>query len=134
MSNLSKQEIIDKIKQENFNFAWINTYSDLKLIDLEAEKNIDKYFEDLIEAKYFNEENEISVMEAEEEVFSVYEFKNTGSKTDYTDYIEEKQILTKHKSPYGGENDKLVIRHYLEYDEEGQAYVDYTKLCNVERG
>lgn len=129
MQILNKEEVINKIRNSKMKFAWINTYSDLKLIKLEKEDKLESCFNDLIEGKFFDENREISVMESENDKFSVVEFNEENK-----DFIEEKQILNKHKSPFGGNFDKLVIRHYLEYDNEGQSYVSYTKLCGVERG
>lgn len=129
MKMLNKEEVINKIRNSEMKFAWINTYSELKLIELEKESKLESYFNNLIEGKFFNQDKEISVMELENEIFSIAEF-NDKSK----DFIEEKQILNRHKSPFKGEFDRLVIKHYLKYDNEGQAYVSYTKLCNVERG
>lgn len=130
MKIMGKEDIVNKIKDSKLEFAWINTYSDLKLVQLERESNLEIYFNNLIEAKFFNEDEEISIMEAEDNIFSVYEFDNY----EYKESIKEEQILNKHKSPFNGEFDKLIIKHYLDYDDEGQAYVSYTKLCNVKRG
>lgn len=133
MGTLNKEDIIDKIKSSKMNFAWINTYSELKLIQLNNENNIDEYFDNLIEAKIFNENNEISVIEAAEDTFSIYEFNGDNNK----DFIEEEQILNKHKSLFNcskNEFNTIIIRHYLDYDSDGQAYVSYTKLSDVKRG
>ncbi|NEU06072.1 hypothetical protein [Clostridium senegalense] len=129
MENLTKLEVLSKIENGGYKFAWINTFSDLKLIELiENNKFNDKYLENLIEAKIFNKNKELSIIPCEDdEKFSVVEFDGAGK-----DYIEEKQVLYKNKSPFNGENDKLVIRNYLDYDYEGQAFVNYTKLCGIE--
>ncbi|HCL4546853.1 hypothetical protein EXM36_01975 [Clostridium botulinum] len=131
MENLTKLEVLSKIENSGYKFAWINTFSDLKLIELrENNKFKDSYLENLIEAKIFNENKELSIIPYEDdEKFSVVEFDGIDK-----DYIEEKQVLYKNKSPLKGENDKLVIRNYLDYDNEGQAFVDYTKLCGIEGG
>lgn len=131
MGNLTKLEVLSKIENSGYKFAWINTFSDLKLIELtENNKFKDNYLENLIETKIFNENKELSIINCEDnEKFSVVEFDGTDK-----DYIEEKQVLYKNKSPFDGKNDKLVIRNYLDHDNEGQAYVYYTKLCGIERG
>jgi len=133
MDNLTKLEVLFKIENSNYQFAWINTFSDLKLIELsENYKFKDSYLENLIEAKIFNKNKELSIIPCEEDdSFSVVEFDGTDE-----DYIEEKQVLYKNKSPLKirGEKDKLVIRNYLKYDNEGQAFIYYTKLSGVEGG
>jgi hypothetical protein len=131
MDKLTKSEVIYKIKRDSYNFAWINTFSDLKLIKLDkSQDNWIEDLDDLIEAKFFDEDREMSIMEFEDEQkFSVVEFNDKDK-----EYVVERQILNKNKSPFQNENDKLVIRNYLDYDDQGQAYICYTKLCDVERG
>ncbi|MBZ9634065.1 hypothetical protein [Clostridium sp. FP1] len=132
MKILNKEELINKIKISQAKFAWINTYSDLVLVQYKNENDIEKELDDLIEAKFFNENMEISIMSTEEGSFSVFEYVS-----DSNDYVEEEQVLNKHKSPFKDNIgiDKLVIRHYLGYDnDDGQAYVKYTKLHNVKKG
>lgn len=133
MDNLMKLEVLSKIKNSGYKFAWINTFSDLKLIELtENNKFKDSYLENLIEAKIFNENKELSIIPCEDdEKFSAVEFDGEDK-----NYIEEKQVLYRNKSPLKikGEKDKLVIRNYLKYDDEGQAFIYYTKLSSVEGG
>lgn len=131
MENLTKLEVLSKIENGGYKFAWINTFSDLKIIELtENNKFKGSYLENLIEAKIFNKNKELSIIPCEDdENFSLVEFDEADE-----GYIEERQVLYKNKSPFKGENDKLVIRNYLGYDDEGQAFVDYTKLCGIERG
>ncbi|EJO5347106.1 hypothetical protein NRP93_001176 [Clostridium botulinum] len=131
MENLTKLEVLSKIENGGYKFAWINTFSDLKLIKLIGNNKFkDSYLENLIEAKIFNENKELSIIPCEDdEKFSVVEFDGADK-----DYIEEKQVLYKNKSPFNGENDKLVIRNYLDYDNQGQAFIEYTKLCDIEGG
>jgi len=117
------------INNNEYKYLWVNTYSDIYLKDTGNQKinfsndDLDK----LIEAKLFDNKKELSIMPVnEEEKFSVVKFNSE----EYEDFIEEEQILNKYKSK--DEINKLIIRHYLKYDEDGQAYVAYTKLCRVE--
>lgn len=127
VNKLTKSEVICKLKEFEFQYAWINTFSDLRLIEIKNKEIEESYLEDLIEAKFFNENQEISIMKYEdEEKFSVVEFDGKDK-----EYVEERQILNKNKSPFEGDKDKLVIRNYIDYDEDGQAYIYYTKLCDV---
>lgn len=130
MEKLTKSDIISIIKKENYKFAWINTFNDLKLIEL-VENNVFKkdYLDNLIEAKIFNKEKELSILPYEDGHFSVVEFEGREK-----EFIEERQVLDKHKSPYRNKNDKLVIRNYLNYEKDGQAFIYYSKLYDVERG
>ncbi|SFA71778.1 hypothetical protein [Clostridium frigidicarnis] len=132
MGNLTKSEVMTKIEKYNYKFAWINTFSSLKLIELSEDKFQEIWLDNLIEAKCFDEDKELSIMgEDNDENFSVVEFDGKGK-----EYVEEDQILNKNKSPFKnrGEDDKLVIRNYLKYDNEGQVSIYYSKLSNVERG
>ncbi|NFO88485.1 hypothetical protein FDC58_07075 [Clostridium botulinum] len=134
MIKLTKSEIMMKIRKSNLKFAWINTFSDLKLIDLKNDNFIETWLDSLIEAKIFDENREISIMPYDnEDYFSVVEFDGNSK-----EYVEERQILNKNKSPFINKNenviDMVVIRNYLNYDDDGQAYIYYTKLCNIERG
>ncbi|NFN94638.1 hypothetical protein FDB28_11190 [Clostridium botulinum] len=134
MIKLTKSEIMMKIRKSNLKFAWINTFSDLKLIDLKNDNFMETWLDSLIEAKIFDENREISIMPYDnEDYFSVVEFDGNSK-----EYVEERQILNKNKSPFINKNknviDMLVIRNYLNYDDDGQAYIYYTKLCNIERG
>lgn len=133
MIRLKRSELISKIENDNYKFAWINTFSDLKLIELSKDEIQNVWLEDLnnlIEAKFFNKDREISIMPCDDEKnFSIVEFDGKNK-----EYVEEKQVLNRNKSPFKNDNDKLVIRNYLDYDDEGQAYICYSKLHNVEGG
>lgn len=131
MENLTKLEVLSKIENGGHKFAWINTFSDLRLVELsEANKFKDNYLENLIEAKIFNKDMELSIMPSDsEEEFSVAEFNGKDK-----DYVEEKQVLYRNKSPFNNKDDKLVIRNYIDYDDNGQAFIYYSKLSDVERG
>ncbi|URZ15116.1 hypothetical protein CLFE_011340 [Clostridium felsineum DSM 794] len=123
---INKSEVEKICLENNFKYAWINTYSNLYLSNV---KEIDNFYflDDLIEAKFFNEIKEASIIKNDDEKFSVVIFDSEGN----NDFVEEQQILQKHKSPFKNENDKLVIRHFFKYDDDGQAYVYYTKLCDI---
>ncbi|MHC6178786.1 hypothetical protein ACYUJ6_02840 [Clostridium sp. JNZ X4-2] len=127
---LNKEEIKSEILKHDFEFAWINTYSELYLKRTDDITDFE-FLDNLIEAKFFNKDEEMSIMENQEERFSVVIFNSKGNE----DYIEEGQILKKGRSPFRDEKNgfiyKLIIRHYLNYDCDGQAYVEYTKLYNI---
>ncbi|MFD3157037.1 hypothetical protein ACFIJ5_09275 [Haloimpatiens sp. FM7330] len=135
MQKSTKLEVIYKIKESNLKYAWINTFSDLKLIELnkgKIEDILEDDLENLIEAKFFDIDKEISIIKCEdEEKFSVVEFNGKDK-----EYIEERQILNKNKLPFEikkDENYKLVIRNYLNYDKDGQAYICYTQLSDIRK-
>lgn len=123
---INKLQVENLCLKNDFKYAWINTYSDLYLSCVQKIKNFD-FLDDLIEAKFFNEVKEVSIMKINDEKFSVIIFDSK----DNIDFVEEHQILQRCKSPLNNENDKLVIRHFLKYDSDGQAYVYYTKLCDI---
>lgn len=125
---LNKSEAEKICSENNFKYAWINTYSNLYLSKVEEIDNF-HFLDNLIEAKFFNKIKEASIIKNDDEKFSVVIFDSEGN----NDFVEEQQILQKHKSPFKNENDKLVIRHFLKYDDDGQAYVYYTKLCDIKK-
>lgn len=132
MASLNKDDVIRKIKEGNFRFAWVNTYSKLYLKEMDKNKSYDgmeKDLDNLIEAKFFNEDIELSIMPDEEEGFSVVEFDGRGK-----NFVEEKQRLIKGKRVFQGFENDLVIRNYIKYDDDGQAYICYSKLHNVIKG
>jgi len=128
---LDKNAVRDRCIKEQFDYAWINTYAKLYLKKIADIKNFD-FLDDLIEAKFFNESKEMSVIKDRNDEFSVVIF----SPDTENEYIEEKQILKRGKSPFEAENNKIlykiIVRHYIDYDCEGQAYVYYTKLCGID--
>lgn len=123
---LNKSGVEELCLKNNFNYAWINTYSELFLSSVKSIKDFN-FLDDLIEAKFFDDDREISIIKSDDEKFLVVIFDSEGN----NDFVEEQQILQKHKSPFKNENDKLVIRHFIKYDDDGQAYVYYTKLCDI---
>lgn len=123
---LNRSEVEKLCLKNNFKYAWINTYSKLFLSSVKSIKDFD-FLDDLIEAKFFDESREISIIKSDDQKFSVVIFDSEGN----NDFVEEQQILKGCKSPLQHKNDKLVIRHFLKYDDDGQAYVYYTKLCDI---
>ncbi len=131
MDYKNKQEVIEIINKEkqNYNYLWVNTYSDLYLKDVSNEDKKKTSFlndESLIEAKLFNEGNELSIVKTnKEDEFSVVKF----NEKDYEGFVQEEQVLNQYNLK--DIISKLIIRHYFKYDEDGQAYVAYTKLCEI---
>lgn len=132
MASLNKDEVIRKIKEGNFRFAWVNTFSKLDLRELNDNRSYEVMEEDLdnlIEAKFFNEDIELSIIANEDGDFSVVEFEGRGK-----NFTEETQRLISGKRVFPGFKNDLVIRNYIEYDDDGQAYICYSKLHNVIKG
>ncbi|WP_027626933.1 hypothetical protein [Clostridium lundense] len=132
MQYINKQETLNLIfqKYKYLKYAWINTFSDLLLIKLDKNFDIENILENLIEGKFFNNDEEISIMQVEDGVFSISVFSEKVN--EYKDIIEEEQLISKHKFiTNNNKRMKLIIKHYLKYDDDGQAFVDYTRLCDV---
>jgi hypothetical protein len=131
---LTKEDLLKEIEEKKLTYGWIHTYDDISLKHLtegKLKENKDK-LNDLIEAKFFNTETELSVL-MKEEGFSVVEFTPKGDP-----FIEEQQIIKghkalEHKNPQEQKEKKelLIIHHYLGYDQDGQGYIKYTKLHDI---
>ena len=111
MEILDKQQVLNKLKEDDFKFAWINTFSNLYLKEFEKYDDLENDLDNLIEAKFFNEGIELSIMTNQEGNFSVVRFESKGK-----EYVEEVQRITKHKSVFKGFKNELVIRNYIDYD------------------
>lgn len=132
MASLNKDDVTRKIKEGNFRFAWVNTFSRLYLKEINGNKthdSIDEDLDNLIEAKFFNEDIELSIIANEEGNFSLVEFDGRDK-----NFVEEIQRLIIGKRVFQGFENDLVIRNYIEYDDDGQAYIYYSKLHDVIKG
>lgn len=126
-------------------YAWINKTDDLLLVSLGAGQDsnaqpeaIQKHFELLIEARFFNRDRELRVFRNHKNCLVGYE--QTHFKTDEEEncltkglfWTDECQAVKKHKLPIGEEALQLVVRKYYGFDEKGQAKLLDTCLLDCE--
>lgn len=125
-------EILQYEKEEDFKreiekypYALLYYLSEVKLT--ECAKLVGEIdFSQLLEARFFGEQGELHIFRDEEQLRAV-EVKETGK----TDYIEKKVILGKNFQEAGR---YLRVRKYVDYDEDGQAFIALTRLHRIEGG
>ena len=83
-------------------------------------------FDQLLEARLFSEEKELHIFENEGEWQAV-----EVTETPEAEYLQEDVALSKKFQTQGK---KLSVKKYLDYDEDGQAYVVLTHLCGMKGG
>lgn len=82
--------------------------------------------EQLIEARLFSETGELHLFQREDDWCAV-----SVDETGKAEYINELRPLSKE---FQKEGNKLCIRKYISYDEDGQAFVALTRLYGVRGG
>lgn len=113
-----------------YEYIWAMEISSVKLQKLE---NIDLHPDELIEARIFNHDHEIHIFEYEDELKAIEtvteptDVKVTKEIPDIslTHYHERKQLL---REKYGK---TITLRDFIDYDEDGMAYIAHTVLCDV---
>lgn len=87
--------------------------------------------ENIMEARFFNDNSEI-VFRIEEDSISGNIIKDNDIPSEQ--YCEEKFLIYENvnKNNKKGYN-RLKVKKYIDYDEDGQAYFYYTKPCKLER-
>ena len=126
------------LKEQKYEYAWIQCLSNVYIGPLSDIGELDE--EELLEARFFHGEAEIHVfpyddsfkaIKTEKQSDDVELIRNSDDIYDILkegkgDYFEEKQILRK-----GG---TIILRHYLDCDNDGLARVSATVLCGYEGG
>lgn len=112
-----KRENIENIDffDEGYQFLWLQEYGRVELGTVEG-KTID--YSRLIEARVFSRDKELYIFEDDgiQAVETVYE--------EGDDCFEETQLL---RGRFGRQ---ITLRHYVGYEEDGQAYVARTVVCD----
>ncbi|WP_455542953.1 hypothetical protein [Intestinibacter sp.] len=127
LSEINKNYLLE----HKYKYCLIYYLNDLVFGDIDK---IDKIEEDiLVEAFFFNSEKELHIFENNDFEDEGQRFKLVETKDDGSGFKEEfvlkKRIGNKlNKNKYT----KLIVNHYLEYEDDGQAYIKYTSLKGVE--
>lgn len=115
-------EALKRERRESYKYALVYCLSEVKLCRTEQLKDAD--FEECTEARFFSEDRELHLFETEEGMCAVEVFDDGVS-----DFVLKKYKLASRFS----ENGKtLVVKEYLNYDEDGQAVVGLTRLMDLE--
>lgn len=114
------QQLIDKELLENIGLkeGIIYNYDSLKLGEI---KNLALDSENIMEARFFNEEKELVLI----------------AEKGFRGYLIQEQsrelIITETMEIYSEEYSKLEVKKYLEVDEDGQGFIKYLKPCKFTR-
>lgn len=106
----------------SYDYALVYMISEVILCRIEQVKGLD--FAECIEARFFSKDKELHLFETEEGMRAV-EVSDDGD----SDCIIKKYELAPKFSTAGK---VLVVKEYLDYDEDGQAVVGLTRLVGME--
>ena len=109
-------------------YVWKHTFDNITFEKFNVNLFADNWTKNLIEGKIFNENIEISFY------YENYKLSYYIYNKENEDYYDEYQFLTDNKTKDLNGNHKLIIRHFLEMDDDGQMVVDYTALHNIVGG
>ena len=143
VDNTPLMEIIspDWLRKEGYRYAWLQCVSSVSLGGIEEVSGLEA--EDILEARFFNEEKELRLFRYEDELRAVEtvqdnddlllkKIRDQGECVNFTCsgnghlYIEETQIL-RERFAAAYKKKKLKLRSFLDFDEDGQVFV----LCSV---
>ncbi len=116
---------LDEVKASYKEYPWMLVYeiSDKKFGLTSSVDAID--WNECVDARFFSEAGEIHCFQSEDGMQAV-QISDVGT----ADVIDRSYYVNG-----VGKGKVLVVRHYLQYDEDGQAYISMTRLVNVrERG
>lgn len=117
---VNKIENISSIDKtvENYRYVWIQGYD---IVNLGEVKDVKINYDTIIEARFFSPDKELHIFPFGDEMCAVEIIKE-----DNDDYFEEKQMLRKR---FGK---SITLRYYIDYEDDGQAYITNTVLSDCE--
>ncbi len=116
------QDAFKSIKE--YEYALVYMMSEVKLCET-AEVAEDFMWEECLEARFFSKEKELHVFDGEDGKKAVI-----IRETDAENKLIKKYVLNGKISPIG--KNVLLVTEYLAYDEDGQVYVELTRLSGLE--
>lgn len=111
-------EELDTLKQEGIEFALVYQYESLTYSKIE---DLKINWDNLIEARLFGENREIHIIK-EQNCFSAVEVIDTA---------EENHLKTTYLLQKNSGFSKLQVKKYIDYDCDGQSYIQYVRPCRV---
>lgn len=117
---INKREDVENIDyiNEEYCYAWVQEYD---RVILDRVSNVAINYDNLIEARIFSTDKELHIFEQNDCLNAVEIIREDGD-----DYFEEKQILRKR---FGK---SITMRNYVDYEDDGQAYIVNTVLSDCE--
>lgn len=118
---------VENIDINGYGYGLITELSGVRLVAAPAENGFEISAE-LLEARLFDSDSELYIWR-EGDRFKARKVKDTD--LDERNYIDAKPIAMTGAVSRNGF--KIMIRKYIDYDEDGQAYIALTRLCGVAR-
>ena len=116
----ASDQIIEKIKEQDYALMFkISEMFLKKAVDI-TEKDLDE----ITEARAFSERSEIHIFRQNDQLKCL---KITDS--DQNDILTERYAL---ENRFGAFGKTVVVKKYVGYDEDGQAYVELKRLAGIE--
>lgn len=116
------QDVYRSVKE--YEYALVYMMSEIKLCET-SDLADDFMWEECMEARFFSKDKELHVFEGEDGKKAVL-----VQETDAENMQIKKYVLNGKVSPSGKKT--LLVTEYLAYDEDGQAYVELTRLSGLE--
>ncbi|MBE6083153.1 MAG: hypothetical protein E7205_10770 [Tissierellaceae bacterium] len=122
--DFSIEKILDNNRLKNLGLIYCIIYNYDSVIT-EYISNADIDYKNIIEARFFNEENEIRVFNDEGKITGTIfkELEVSKSRTD-TYFLYPRYGEKNNDKMYAN---KLVVKKYIDYDDDSQAYIGYVK-------
>lgn len=108
-----------------YDYGYLTYMSEVVLVKMK-EHEVDIDWPELIEARFFNERQELYIWRSGDCLLG-----RRLTETGDTDAVETVIPVMKKCCPADG---KMVIRKYIDYDEDGQAFVASTRIKKVCQG
>lgn len=126
-----KTETVTDINLENeknrYSYALIFRISDMalkKMADVSTED-----LDEVIEARFFGDEGELHIFRYDGSLRNV---RVTDEEDGQAGFIDRAYVLDRKGGRTGVSGDKVMVRQYIDYDSDGQAYVFLTRLKGIE--
>ncbi len=116
----ASDQMIEKIKEQDYALLYKISEMSLKKADDITENDLDE----LTEARAFSESSEIHLFRQNDQLKCL---KITDSGQD--DILMEKYAL---ENRFGAIGKTVIVKKYIGYDEDGQAYIELKRLAGIE--
>lgn len=108
------------MEQEELSYVWIQKLDSVGVVKVSDLNELD--LDTLLELRAFNNNKELHIFWFEDEFRAVMTVKENEDC-----FYEEKQLLRKKFGDY------ITMRHYISYQEDGQAYISNTAICDYNK-
>ena len=127
--NFDDVKDLSKLGKEGYKFGLIYHLDEILTGEIE---NLSMDEERLIEARIFCEDKEIHIFN--NDGFRAIEAIDEKSKEEENDSYYECHLLIDKETDKKSFGKNLTVKRYIDFDEDGQAYISYTRLYSIELG